>query len=83
MKFLDNIGSYSFIILALSVVVIAFRNLEMLTFVWLFALASLAGAIIGLVRHKSKHEIVFGVLTILFFVGVIVILIGAAATFHD
>ena len=82
MKFLDNIGSYSFIILALSVV-IAFRNLEMLTFVWLFALASLAGAIIGLVRHKSKHEIVFGVLTILFFVGVIVILIGAAATFHD
>jgi len=87
MKFINNIGLYSFLILAITILILfttfSYSGGSILNFIWPFILAAFVGAIIGLVRHRSKLEIVFSVLTIIFFVGIVMLLIGAGMAFHD
>ncbi len=88
MNFINNIGKYSFWAMILGVAisyVVAFSPRFFLGgYAWPLVVAALVGSIIGLIRHSSRPETKFSIISIVIFLCFMLsVLILAGARFHD
>lgn len=88
MNFINNISKYSFWAMTLGVVisyVSAFSPRFFLSgYSWPLVVTALIGSIVGLIRHNSKSETKYSIISVIIFLCFMLsILILAGARFHD